>query len=315
MAIKLSIVIPVYNEEENVPKLLSWIDSTLKNKSIPYEIILVNDGSTDNTWLELKQYAISNKQVKAINFYGNFGQSTAMMAGIDYASGEYIVTMDGDLQNDPEDIPMLLKLIEEGENDVIAGERLNRQDKALARKLPSKVANFLIRWLTGVRLRDYGCTLKIFRSDIAKDLGLYGELHRFIPVLARLQGARISQVPVKHHSRQFGKSKYGLNRTLRVASDLLLMIFMRKYLQRPMHLFGGVGIAIFFLGVVINLYLLGLKMAGHDIWGKPLLVLALLLTLGGIQFITIGIFSEVQMRTYYESQKKKTYKIKEIINE
>jgi len=314
MPIKLSVVVPVYNEEENITRLVSWINQSLNHTGIHYEMVLVNDGSSDNSWKIVKQHAAENKHLKAINFYGNFGQSTAMMAGIDYAEGEYIVTMDGDLQNDPGDIPMLLQLMEEGDYDVIAGERVKRKDKAVMRKLPSKVANFLIRWLTGVKLKDYGCTLKIFRSDIAKDLGLYGELHRFIPVLARLQGAKIHQVPVQHHARQFGQSKYGLNRTLKVASDLLLMIFMRKYLQRPMHLFGGIGIAIFFIGAALNVYLFILKLMGNDIWGKPLLVLALLLTLGGIQFITLGIFSEVQMRTYYESQKKKTYKIKEIIN-
>lgn len=314
MSIKLSIALPVYNEEENIPRLLSWIDKSLLPTGIDYEIVAVNDGSSDNSWKELTKYAHDHKHVKAVNFYGNFGQSTAMMAGIDYASGEYIVTMDSDLQNDPGDIPMLLDIIEREDYDVVAGERTNRQDKALLRKFPSSIANFLIRWLTGVKLRDYGCTLKIFKKDIAKGLGLYGELHRFIPVLARLQGARLTQVPVKHHARQFGQSKYGLNRTLKVMSDLLLMIFFRKYLQRPMHLFGGTGIAIFIAGILLNIYLLVYKLMGNDIWGKPLLLLAVLLTLGGIQLITIGIVAELQMRTYFESQQKKTYKVKEVIN-
>lgn len=314
MFIKISVVSPIYNEEENIPKLLHWIDESLGNESYAYEIVLVNDGSTDKSWEEIQKYAADHKHVKGINFYGNFGQSTAMMAGIDYADGEFIATIDGDLQNDPGDIPAMLKKLEEEHVDVVAGERKNRKDKALLRKFPSKIANFLIRRMTDVHLRDYGCTLKVFRSDIAKGLGLYGELHRFIPVLAKLQGARLSQMNVKHHPRQHGVSKYGINRTFRVMADLILMVFMKKYMQRPMHLFGTVGIVSFIAGLIMNFYLIGLKILGQDIWGKPLLLAAVLLTLGGIQLITLGILSEQLMRTYYESQQKKTYKVREVVN-
>ena len=221
--------------------------------------------------------------------------------------------MDGDLQNDPNDIPDMIKKIDSEDWDLIAGIRTNRKDGFIFRRFPSILANFLIRTSTGVRFKDYGCTLKAFKSDIAKDLDLYGELHRFIPVLVHLQGARITQMNVNHRARVHGKSKYGISRTLRVMSDLLLMLFFKKYLQKPMHLFGTIGIIIFFIGIIINFYLVFLKILGQDIWGKPLLMLGIMLTLGGVQLITIGILAELLMRTYYESQKKKPYKIKNIL--
>jgi glycosyltransferase involved in cell wall biosynthesis len=241
----------------------------------------------------------------------NYGQTAAMAAGIDQASGTYIVTMDGDLQNDPKDIPVMLEKIENENYDVIAGRRLNRQDNSV-RKIPSKIANAIIRWASGVHIHDYGCSLKIFKKKIAKNLGLYGELHRFIPILSQLQGARILEMDVNHHPRIYGKSKYGLGRTLKVASDLLLMTFFQKYFQRPMHLFGGVGIISFLIGLVINTYLLIEKILGNDIWGRPLLILGLIFLLGGIQLITIGFVAEIVVRTYFESQDKKTYIIKQI---
>ena len=206
---------------------------------------------------------------------------------------------------------MVKKLEDEGW-DVVAGRRANRKDYWISRKLPSKIANWIIRWLTGVRIHDYGCSLKVFRADVAKNLGLYGELHRFIPVLAQLQGAKITEVNVTHHPRQYGKTKYGIGRTSRVMSDLLLMVFYQKYLQKPMHLFGTLGIFTFVIGVVLNIYLLIEKFLGHDIWGRPVLILAITLTLGGIQLITSGIIAEIIMRTYYESQDKKIYSIKNI---
>ncbi|MEA1899060.1 MAG: glycosyltransferase family 2 protein, partial [Bacteroidota bacterium] len=267
-----------------------------------------NDGSTDGTAKECGNLS----PLKLIEFRKNFGQSSALAAGIDQAEGEYIVTMDGDLQNDPSDIPMLLELAEKEDWDMINGIRANRQDGMFLRKIPSKIANAIIRKTTDVKIMDYGCALKIFKSDIAKNLGLYGELHRFIPVLASLQGARIHQVNVKHHARQFGKSKYGIGRTFRVVSDLLLMLFFKKYMQKPMHLFGTLGVAILGIGVIIDIYLLVVKLMGHDLWGKPLLLLGIMMTLAGIQLITIGIVAELVTRTYFESQQKKPYKIREI---
>jgi glycosyltransferase involved in cell wall biosynthesis len=235
-----------------------------------------------------------------------------MTAGIDHTKGIYIALLDGDLQNDPTDIPPMLDLLKREDWDVVAGNRKNRKDGFILRKIPSKIANYLIRRWTKVFIKDYGCTLKIFRREIAEDLGLYGELHRFIPVLAAMQGARITQVDVKHHARQFGQSKYGLGRTFRVMSDLVTMVFFRRYIQKPMHLFGTMGFVSLFFGIIINLYLLILKILGNDIWGKPLLILGLIFLLGGIQLITIGILAEINVRTYFESSGRKTYQVRKI---
>ncbi len=303
---KLSVVITVFNEEENIQPLVGQLTAALDG--IDYEIIYVDDGSRDGTLAELKK--IQHSRLRFLEFRKNYGQSMALMAGIDHADGDFIATMDGDLQNDPADIPAMLQLAETGDWDLVAGIRANRKDGMLLRKIPSLIANWIIRTSTDVHLKDYGCALKVFRKEIAKDLGLYGELHRFIPVLARLEGARITQMDVRHHARQFGKSKYGLGRTFKVISDLLLMLFMKKYLQRPMHLFGNFGVALFAIGALINFYLGILKLTGHDIWGKPLLILGLMLVIAGIQLITIGIVVEIQMRTYYESQQKRPYKVR-----
>ena len=305
---KLSIVISVYNEEENVSLLTEQLTAALGD--MDYEIIFVDDGSEDGTLRELKK--LKNERLQIIELRKNYGQSLALMAGIDHARGEYIATMDGDLQNDPSDIPGMLRLAEEGDWDLITGIRVNRQDDFFIRKIPSLIANWIIRNAAGVQLKDYGCALKVFRGEIAKDMGLYGELHRFIPVLAYLEGAKITQVEVKHHPRRFGKSKYGLGRTFKVISDLLLMLFFKRYMQRPMHLFGNLGVILFLAGAAINLYLGCLKLLGHDIWGKPLLLLGLMFVIGGIQFITIGIVVEIQMRTYFESQQKRPYKVRRV---
>lgn len=304
----LSVVVTVYNEVENVRPLLSKLHEALKD--IEYEIIYVDDGSVDGTLQALR--AEAHPRLRVVALRKNYGQSLALMAGIDTASGAYIATMDGDLQNDPADIPGMLQLAIEGPWDMVAGNRANRQDKMLLRKIPSGIANYLIRNLAGVHLKDYGCALKVFHAEMAKEIGLYGELHRFIPVLASLEGATITQVDVRHHPRTAGQSKYGLGRTFKVISDLLLMIFFKKYMQKPMHLFGNVGVFLFFIGLIINLYLGVLKLMGQDIWGKPLLILGLMLVIGGIQFVTIGIIVEIQMRTYFESQHKKPYRIREI---
>ncbi len=305
---ELSVVITVMNEEENIQPLLAAISSALDG--IDYEVILVDDGSTDATKKRILQF--SDERTILVELRRNYGQSTAMTAGIDHSKGTYVALLDGDLQNDPTDIPSMLKLLKEEDWDVVAGNRANRKDGMLLRKIPSKIANALIRRMTGVYIKDYGCTLKIFKREIAEDLGLYGELHRFIPVLAKLQGANITQVDVKHHHRKFGKSKYGINRTFKVMSDLVLMVFMRKYMQKPMHLFGTLGFISVGIGIIINLYLLIIKIMGQDIWGKPLMILGLILLLGGIQLITIGILAEVNVRTYYESQNKKTYQVRNV---
>ena len=302
----LSVVITVYNEEDNIQPLLKATYAALSG--MDYEVILVEDGSTDRTVAEVKKYA--NTRTKLVIFNRNYGQTTALAAGIDQATGEYIATMDGDLQNDPTDLPgMLQKAIDE-EWDVVAGRRANRKDGFVLRKIPSKIANWIIRNSTNVHLKDYGCTLRVYKADIAQNMGLYGELHRFIPVLAKQEGAKMTEVDVKHHPRIHGTSKYGLSRTFKVMSDLILMLFFQKYFQRPIHLFGGLGLLAFLLGGIINVYLLALKILGEDIWGRPILILGFMLILGGIQLITTGIIAEIIVRTYFESQDKKTYRVK-----
>ncbi|RYF85656.1 MAG: glycosyltransferase [Chitinophagaceae bacterium] len=305
---ELSLVIPVMNEEDNIKPLLEAVRDALSD--FDYEVILVDDGSSDATRKRIVEY--SDDRTVLVELRKNYGQSTAMTAGIDHANGRYVALLDGDLQNDPTDIPFMLELLKREDWDVVAGNRKNRKDGMVLRKIPSRIANAMIRRMTGVYIKDYGCTLKIFKKEIAEDLGLYGELHRFIPVLAKLQGARITQVDVKHHPRKFGKSKYGIGRTFRVLSDLVLMVFFRRYMQKPMHLFGTLGFISFGLGVLINAYLLVLKILGHDIWGKPILILGLIFLLGGIQLITIGILAEIAVRTYYESQSKKTYQVRKV---
>lgn len=305
---KISIVVCVFNEEDNISPLFKKINKALQGFS--YEVIFVDDGSSDNTIEEIKR--LNERNVFLVELARNYGQSTALAAGIDFASGDLICTIDGDLQNDPADIPEMIELLLLQKADVVAGIRKNRKDGWLIRKIPSKIANFLIRMLTGVHMKDYGCTLRVFRSNIAKNLGLYGELHRFIPVLVCLQGAKMVQMEVKHNARINGKSKYGINRTFKVMADLILMVFFQKYLSKPMHLFGIIGLFIFLAGMVLNVFLLIQKIAGYDIWGKPLIMLAIMLTLGGIQLITTGILAEILMRTYYESQSKKSYQVRNI---
>lgn len=307
---ELSVIITVLNERENIAPLIQALQQALV--SIDYEVVFVDDGSDDGTPKMIRSQA--DERIFLVELRKNYGQSTAMTAGIDHATGKYIALLDGDLQNDPSDIPFMLhKLIEE-DWDVVAGNRKNRQDGMFLRKVPSKIANAVIRRMTGVYIKDYGCTLKLFKREIAEDLGIYGELHRFIPVLAKLQGASITQVDVKHHSRRFGKSKYGLGRTIKVMADLVTMVFFRKYIQKPMHLFGTMGFISLALGLIINFYLLFLKILGQDIWGKPLLILGLIFLLGGIQLITFGILAEINVRTYFEGTNRKTYQVRRIFN-
>ena len=307
---KLSLVICVWNEEENIKLLSEQIKSALNDFN--FEAIFVDDGSTDNTRGEIKK--INDERFILVELKRNYGQSSALQAGIDQTEGEFVVLLDGDLQNDPADIPMMLKMMETDEWEMVAGVRTNRKDGMFLRKVPSKIANYMIRKSTGIHMKDLGCTLKIFTKETIKSIHIYGELHRYIPALITLEGAtKITQVDVNHRPREYGESKYNLSRTTRVMSDLILMVFFKKYLQRPMHFFGTIGIATFGIGVIINFYMLILKLFGHDIWGKPLLLLGILLVMGGIQFITIGIIAELQMRTYFESQNKKPYRVKRVI--
>jgi glycosyltransferase involved in cell wall biosynthesis len=305
---KLSIVVPLYNEEGNVALLTEKIHESLSGYL--YEIIYVDDFSTDKTRQKVKQ--MGDEKVHLIELKKNYGQSLALAAGIDYASGEYIITMDGDLQNDPSDIPQMLEFAVHDDYDVVTGIRQKRKD-SLVKKIPSKIANFLVRRVTNLDIKDNGCALKVFTKDIAKELNLYGEMHRFITLLAHLEGAQIKQVPVKHHARNAGVSKYGLERVFKVVADMMLLLFIRKYLQRPIHLFGIFGVLLIIIGICINIYLLIVKFGmGQDIGTRPLLIFGLMFILGGIQLFTIGIVLELLIRTYYESQQKRPYRIKKI---
>lgn len=306
--IELSVVVPVFNEVENIAPLMLEINESLSG--LDYEVIFIDDGSTDDTPLEIK--ALASQYVTLVRLNRNYGQSIAMTAGIDYARGEYIAMLDGDLQNDPSDIPLMLDKLKREDWDVVAGNRRNRHDYTLIRKMPSRVANAIIRHYTGVKIKDYGCTLKVFKSDIAHRLDMYGELHRFIPVLASLQGARITQVDVLHHPRKAGKSKYGIGRTVKVVSDLLLMLFLQRYLCKPMHLFGGAGLTLLVPGVGILGYFFVVKLLGASIWGKPLLLLGVLMVILGVLFIMMGLMTEILIRIYYGTGKRELYRVKEV---
>ena len=301
----ISIVIPLYNEEDNVAPLLAAVRDAMEGST--YELILVDDGSSDKTVANVETEQDPN--VKLVVFARNFGQTSAIAAGIEEAKGTYIVTMDGDLQNDPADIPLMLEKLKKEKLDVVVGFRANRKDGMVLRKIPSKIANWLIRATTKVNVSDYGCTLKLFKKNVAKNLDLYGELHRFIPILSQIYGAKLAEMPVRHHPRIYGTSKYGIGRTIRVMSDLLLMIFFLKYRQRPMHLFGTMGVLSMGGGGLIALYLMLEKIMGHDIADRPIFYVGILLILMGAQFITAGFLSELIMRTYFESQNKKPYMI------
>jgi len=305
---QISVVIPVYNEEDNISPMVEALEDALKSHD--FEMIFVDDGSSDTTREKIKSY--KQKNIRLVEFSRNFGQTSAMAAGLQAAEGQYIATIDGDLQNDPTDIPMMLEILEDEGLDMVAGRRTKRKDGFVLRKIPSKIANWLIRKVSKVQVRDYGCTLKIFKNHVAKDLDLYGELHRFIPILADIRGAKIKEVDVKHHPRKFGVSKYGLGRTFRVASDLLLMAFFIRYRQKPMHLFGTLGLGSLMVGFLMEFYLLVLKIFGEDIGGRPLFYIGILLIITGIQLITTGFLAEIMMRTYYGSQNKTPYQIAKI---
>ncbi len=310
----ISVVIPAYNEEESIPILYEKLKKVLDSLNEDYEIIFVDDGSTDGTLKVLKEISGKDKKVKVIRFRRNYGQTAAMYAGFEHAKGDVIITMDADLQNDPEDIPRLLEKMKEG-YDIVSGWRKDRKDPFLSRKLPSMIANKIISAVTGVKLHDYGCTLKAYKADIAKRYRLYGDMHRFLPALAKRFGAKITEIPVKHHPRLYGKSKYGIGRTIRVILDIFLVKFLNEYITKPLYVFGGFGFLLFVIGFLIELYLTILKLFfGQDIGQRPLLILGVLLILSGIQLISTGIIAELIIRTYYESKGEKPYVIEEKIN-
>jgi glycosyltransferase involved in cell wall biosynthesis len=310
----LSIVIPVYNEEENIPILHQRLGESLAPLGRPYEVIFVNDGSVDGTEAALQRICAADPRVKAVHFRRNFGQTAAMMAGIRYASGEIIIPMDGDLQNDPADIAKLLAKLDEG-YDVVSGWRQDRKDHALKRNLPSRVANRLISSISGVRLHDYGCSLKAYRKDVVKGVKLYGEMHRFIPIYASWEGGRVAEVPVTHHPRLHGSSKYGVDRVIKVVLDLIVVQFLARYANRPIYVFGSFGIGAILLGFLAGLWAVYLKYFEHTSFIQtPLPLAVVLLTITGGMSILMGLLAEIIMRTYYESQGKAVYLVKSTSN-
>ncbi|MGK7950035.1 MAG: glycosyltransferase family 2 protein [Xenococcaceae cyanobacterium] len=310
--LEVSVVVPIYNEVDSIPELIKAISTTLQQNQIYYEIICVDDGSRDGSTELLKQLAQTRDDLQAIILRRNYGQTASMAAGFKYAQGKVIVTLDGDLQNNPHDIPQLLAKLEEG-YDLVSGWRKKRQDAALTRLFPSKIANWLIGRVTGVKLHDYGCSLKAYRAELIADMNLYGELHRFLPALAFIEGARIAEIPVGHQARRYGQSKYGLGRTLRVVMDLFTIAFMKTFLTRPMHVFGLLGIASMFAGTLLGGYLTFLKFGLNlGIGDRPLLFLTVVLILTGVQLFCFGLLAELLMRTYHESQSRPIYRVRQI---
>jgi glycosyltransferase involved in cell wall biosynthesis len=308
----LSIVVPIYNEEENVDDLIAAITAAMQDYTDSYEVVLVDDGSTDRSFEILKRHTVTNPKIRVIRFGINYGQTAAISAGFHHARGRILVTMDADLQNDPTDIPMLIEKMQE-DWDVVSGWRKDRFDKFLTRRLPSMMANHLISYITGLKLKDYGCTLKAYRSDVAKRIELYGEMHRFIPALARWGGANVSEVVVKHHPRKKGISKYGISRTLRVLLDLFVVKFLMTYSTQPIQIFGGLGLLIFFLSVILLGIVVVLRIfANVDMSGNPLLYVSLNGFVMSVVFLFMGLQTEMQVRTYHESQRKPIYVVKEI---
>lgn len=313
-SVYLSVVIPVYNEKQNISYLYENLNSVLPGIGRKYEVILIDDGSMDGTFKELLSIHEQNDNYKIIRFRKNFGQTPAMSAGFDYANGEVIITLDADLQNDPKDIPALLEKIDEG-YDVVSGWRINRQDKAISRKLPSKIANWLIARLTGIKIHDYGCTLKAYRSDVVKNIELYGEMHRYIPAVASWMGISVAEVPVHHHSRKFGKSKYGISRTIRVILDIITLKYLLSYSQKPIQIFGLIGLITGLIGCIVTIYLIIMRLFFNvPLSSRPLFTLSIFMIFIGLQLITMGILGELIMRTYHEASGKPTYAIREIID-
>jgi glycosyltransferase involved in cell wall biosynthesis len=311
----LSIVIPIKDEKDNLPRLHERLTAALRSSPSSYEIVLVDDGSSDGSHVVMGQMAAQDARVKVVRLRRNFGQSAAMQAGIDFAAGDVIVTMDGDLQNDPADIPMLVKTLNDGNYDAVFGLRANRQDTFINRKLPSTLGNWLIRKVTGVEIKDMGCTLRALRGDLAKSLSLYGEMHRFIPVLVQHAGATFVQVPVQHHPRLAGKTKYNITRTFRVMLDLITVKFMQTYMTRPMHVMGFAGLFAMFLGLLSLAGTVVVKLVdGTSMIRNPLLHLSVMLELIGVQVISMGLVGELVTRTYFESQGKRAYAVRSTLN-
>ena len=307
----LSVVVPLYNEEGSLPHLIEQLLAALRPLGRSFEIVLVDDGSRDGTAAVLRDHVDRIPELVAVLLRRNYGQTAAMAAGFDASRGEVIVTLDGDLQNDPADIPLLLEQLEHGHLDLVSGWRHQRQDNRVSRLLPSLLANRLIARVTGVRLHDYGCSLKAYRREVVADMNLYGELHRFLPALAYIEGARIGEVQVNHHPRRYGQSKYGIDRTFRVLMDLLTVWFMKRFLTRPMHVFGFAGLVSLSAGLLMALWLVGEKLfLGVDIGTRPLLLLAVLAILSGVQLFGFGLLAELQMRTYHESQGRPIYRVR-----
>ena len=299
---EVSIVVPIYNEVDNLQALVTRIEAAMRTQTLSFELIAVDDGSNDGSAKLLRTLAAERPWLRAVILARNYGQSSALQAGFDRVRGRYVVTLDADLQNEPDDIPLLLNRLEtDPDVDMVSGWRKDRQDAELSRKLPSRIANRLISNATGVQLHDYGCALKAYRRPIIDRIHLYGELHRFIPSLARDAGARITEVPVRHHARTAGVSKYGIDRTFRVILDLVLMVFLMRYRQRPLHAFGGLGLWLATPGFLILAYLFVVKLMGDDIGGRPLLIIGVMLVLMGMTFVAAGLIGELLTRIYYES--------------
>jgi glycosyltransferase involved in cell wall biosynthesis len=310
----LSIVIPIKDERDNLSRLYERLNAALEHTGLSYEAIFVDDGSGDGSFAVLEELAAADARVKVVRLRRNFGQTAALQAGIDWSKGDVLVTMDGDLQNDPADIPIMLDKLGEG-YDAVLGLRANRQDDLFIRKIPSLMGNWLIRKVTGVRIKDMGCTLRVMRRDLAEALPLYGELHRFVPVLAQQYGARLAQIPVRHHPRMAGRTKYNLTRTVRVVLDLITVKFLHSYLTRPMHFMGLAGIVSMGLGVVSLLATIWMKShSGVFMTGNPFLLLSVTFELIGVQLISMGLLAEVLTRTYFESQGKSAYTVRSTLN-
>jgi glycosyltransferase involved in cell wall biosynthesis len=312
--LNLSVVIPIKDERDNLPPLHERLTAAVAPLGLTYELVFVDDGSVDGSFPLLQSLASSDPHVKVMQLRRNFGQTAALQAGIDWSQGEVLVTMDGDLQNDPADIPLLLAKLAEG-YDAVLGERTDRKDDFLLRTLPSRLGNWLIRTVTGVPVRDLGCTLRAMRRDLAESLPLYGEMHRYVAVLAQQAGARLLQVPVRHHPRTAGRTKYGLSRTVRVVLDLLTVKFLHSYLTRPMHVMGTAGLVSLGLGLVALVATVVMKYTtGPFMTGNPLLYLGVMMELMGVQFLSLGLLGELMTRTYFESQGKPPYAVRQTVN-